>query len=377
MRIAHITDCYLPRLGGIEMQVHDLARRQIAAGHDVQVITATPRARHDRTAEEVVDGVPVRRVTVDLPFELPVHPRPGRAVGRLAQGAGWDAVQVHVGVVSPFAAGALPALVAARVPTVVTVHSLWGYAAPGFRLADLLTGWSRWPVALSAVSQVAAAPVRRIAGPGVAVDVLPNGIDPAPWQVTPVDRDPDDVLVAAVMRLAPRKRPMPLLRVLREARDLLPDDVRLRVTIVGEGPQRRAMERYLDRHAMTGWVELPGRWDRDRIRELYRRADLYVSPAILESFGIAALEARCAGLPVLARADSGVREFVADGVEGSLASSDGELTAALVRLATSPGLRRRIADHNRSVPPAVTWDDVLARTEQAYARAATLTRAAR
>lgn len=372
MRIAHVTDCYLPRLGGIEMQVHDLARHQIAAGDDVLVVTATPRARHDRTTDEVVDGVPVRRVTADLPFELPVHPRPGHHVGRIVREGGFDAVQVHVGVVSPFAAGALPALVASGVPTVVTVHSLWGPARPAFAASDRLVHWSRWPVALSAVSSVAAEPLRRVAGPGVPVDVLPNGIDPVPWQVVPVERDPDDVLVAAVMRLAPRKRPLPLLRLLRDAREALPAGVRLRAVVVGEGPQRAAMERFLRRHAMTGWVELVGRWDRDRIRELYRRADLFVAPAVLESFGIAALEARCAGLPVLARSQSGVREFVADGVEGALAPSDGDLSAALVRLATSPALRRGIGDHNRAVPVSVTWPDVLARTAASYHRAATL-----
>ncbi len=42
MRIAHVSDCYLPRLGGIEMQVHDLATRQRAAGHETTVITQTP-----------------------------------------------------------------------------------------------------------------------------------------------------------------------------------------------------------------------------------------------------------------------------------------------------------------------------------------------
>jgi glycosyltransferase involved in cell wall biosynthesis len=194
-------------------------------------------------------------------------------------------------------------------------------------------------------------------------------MDAAPWRVEPVERAPDDVLVAAVMRLAPRKRPVPLLRMLRDARAALPGTIRLRATVVGEGPQRGAMERYLERHAMTGWVDLPGRWDRDGIRELYRRADLYVAPAVLESFGIAALEARSAGLPVLARSQSGVREFVRDGVEGVLAASDGDLAAALARLAASPAERQRIAAHNRRVAPAVTWERVLARAEEEYQRA--------
>jgi glycosyltransferase involved in cell wall biosynthesis len=132
------------------------------------------------------------------------------------------------------------------------------------------------------------------------------------------------------------------------------------------------MERYLDRHGLRGWVDLPGRCSRDEIRELYRRADVFVAPANLESFGIAALEARCAGLPVVAMAHTGIREFVAHGVEGLLASSDADLAAALAQLARSPDLRSRIAEHNRAVVPPMTWDDVLARSDDVYKRAATL-----
>ncbi len=40
MRIAHVSDCFMPRMGGIERQVHDLALRQQAAGHDVEIITS-------------------------------------------------------------------------------------------------------------------------------------------------------------------------------------------------------------------------------------------------------------------------------------------------------------------------------------------------
>jgi glycosyltransferase involved in cell wall biosynthesis len=103
---------------------------------------------------------------------------------------------------------------------------------------------------------------------------------------------------------------------------------------------------------------------------------VYVAPTVLEAFGIAALEARTAGLPVVARAGTGVTEFVADGVEGLLASSDQGLVEAVERLVTDPGLRGRIAAHNRSVPPAVTWEAVVTRSVTAYERAAGLVGAA-
>jgi len=375
VRIAHVSDCYLPRLGGIETQVHGLARWQREAGLDVEVVTATPRARHDRSAREVVDGVPVHRATVDLPYELPVHPRPGREVLRVVRAGGFDVVHVHLGVVAPFAQGALPALVRAGVPAVVTVHSLWGPATSLFRVADLVTGWTRWPVAFTAVSDVAADPVRAVLRGRAQVGVLPNGIDAGSWRPgSPPPPDDGELVLVAAMRLAPRKRPMPLLEVLRQVRRQVPDRTRLRAVVAGEGPQRPAMERHLRRHGMD-WVELPGRLAPDALRDLYGRAHVYIAPAVLESFGIATLEARTAGLPVVARAGTGVVEFVRNGVEGLLAHSDAGLTDAVARLLTDPALRRRISAHNRSVPPAVTWDEVVARSVAAYERALGLVRA--
>lgn len=377
MRIGHLTDCYLPRLGGIEVQVHDVATRQRAAGHDVEVLTATPGRHGERGGVvDVVDGVPVHRLATRMPFELPVNPRAPRQMRELLGSGRYDVAHVHAGVVSPFAVDAGRVALSVGLPTVVTWHCLLGSLEPVFRLLDRRTGWAGQPMALSAVSDVAAAPIRRIAGPGVEVAVLPNGIDVGAWRVDPLPRPAGEVHVVATMRLAPRKRPIPLLRMLRELRWLLPASRGLRATIVGDGPAYGSMRRYLDRHDMSSWVTLAGRLPRELIRQLYRSADLYVAPAELESFGIAALEARCAGLPVVAKAVSGIREFVHDGQEGLLAGTDSEMVDALVRLAGDDELRSRIAAHNLAVEPDMSWPSVLKRAEEQYARAIAL-RAAR
>ncbi len=372
MRVAHVSDCYLPRLGGIEVQVHDLARHQRAAGLGAEVVTATPRARHDRTEHEVVEGVPVHRLTADLPWELPVNPRAGRLVDEVLARGMYDVVHVHHGVVSPFAVPAVRVAVRRGQPTVVTEHCLWGPARWGFAGLDRLTGWSRWPVAWTAVSEAAARDVRAAARPGTVVDTIPNGLDPSLWAVDPLPRDPADVRLVAVMRLAPRKRPRALLQALRAARERLEPSVRLQASIVGDGPERGALQAYLRRHGMAGWVHLAGRRGRAEIRELYRRADVFVSSANLESFGIAALEARCAGVPVVAKAGTGIGEFVRDGRHGLIAADDAGLADAVWRLAADEPERTRMARLSRAEPPAVGWPDVLTRCDTAYGRAASL-----
>jgi glycosyltransferase involved in cell wall biosynthesis len=382
MRIAHVTDYYLPRLGGVEMHIRDLAVRQLAAGHDVEVITSSARppeergkpegpsgAREDRPSggEEAEEGLEqylrVLRLTEATGFPSVLNPVAFRDVRRAIRRGGYDVVHVHVGPATPLAWTAI--CLAREVPTVVTMHSLVSYMQIPFKLMDAAWRWSAQPAVWTAVSEVAAEPVRRLVG-NAPVHLLPNGIDAAAWRVEPEPRKDDDVLVVAVGRLAARKRPMQLLRMLRRAHERLGPDTRLRVVIAGEGAQRSKMERYLHRHGMTGWVELPGRLSRSEIRSLFARADFFVAPATLESFGIAALEARSAGLPVVARSQGGIGEFVTHGQEGLLVESDAAMVDAIVALARDSVEREAIAVRNRTMLPIVAWPDVLRQNEAMY-----------
>jgi glycosyltransferase involved in cell wall biosynthesis len=368
VRIAHVTDFYLPRLGGIEMQVSDLAARQSAVGHDVTIVTGSPS---EGTAD-AEDGPAVIRVTEGLRRPRPVHPKAPFAGVRILLDGDFDVVHAHVGVGTPLAFWAALRCVRAGIPTVVTVHSLWAWAHPIFRTLNAVAGFSRQPIRWTAVSEAAAEPVRRVIRSGGTVSILPNGIDPSRWDVEPAPRSSDEVLVVAVMRLAVRKRPIHLLRMLRRARARVPEGVHLRAVIVGDGPDRPAMERFLRRHRVADWVELPGRQTREQIRDLYRRADVFVAPADLESFGIAALEARCAGVPVIAKSGSGIAEFVRHGKDGLLVADDDAMVDAIVRLSTSPLLRAALAGHAGARTSPVTWSNTLALTETAYREAATL-----
>ena len=219
------------------------------------------------------------------------------------------------------------------------------------------------------MSEAAAQPLRRVMKGHQPVFILPNGIDPDDWEVERRAKTPGTFLVTSVMRLAPRKRPIQLLRILAKARKLTPSGTDLRAEIIGDGPERSAMERFIRRHAMSGWVRLAGRVDREEIRSVYERADLFIAPATYESFGIAALEARASRVPVLARSGTGVSEFVVDGQDGFLVESDDAMAEAIAGLAREPGVGGRFRDSSVPYPTASPGMPTLRQCELLYVEA--------
>ena len=374
MRIVHVSDAYLPKQGGIEVQVHDLASRQREAGHEVTVVTCAPADSADGTTAGCCgQTVPVIRLRTPWGRVRRSNQRL-REIFRTTEA---DVVHAHLSVLSPLSILAVRGAARDGVPVVATLHSLWWFATPLYAIADLIVRWSRWAVQWTAVSELAAAPMRAVLRHHAEVAILPNGIDPGAWTVDPLPRDPADVVVVTVMRLASRKRPRALLKAFRQALDHAPAGVRLHLVMVGDGPLRPKLERDIARLGLAEHVELRGAQRRDQIRQLYRRADVYIAPAVLESFGIAALEARSAGLPVIARMQTGIADFIRHGEHGLLATDDTELAVALVQLARDPQQRATMSATSRATAPEWGWGEVLLRCDLAYKLAHELTRPGR
>lgn len=365
MKIAHVSDFYLPRLGGIETHVSDLFGLQRDLGHEVHVVTSTtgPAAPGVQRVAGVEGGANV------------IHPLATAAGVRALLDLDVDVVHAHLGVASPLAFFGARAAARAGLPTVVTVHSMWAGVGPIMATMDALGGWSGLPIAWTAVSEAATAPVRRHLIPGTPIRLLSNGIHQNEWRLPAPEERPHELRLVAVMRLASRKRPLALLRIFRAAQSTLErsgDPTRLRLLVAGEGPMRPAMDRFVRRHRLASQVSLLGRLERREVRALLGGSHVFVAPADLESFGIAALEARCAGLPVVAKSQGGVREFVRHEREGLLCASDDEMVDAVVRLARDRALRRTIAEHNRTTDCPAAWGPLLAATAEVYETAARL-----
>ncbi|HEV2058972.1 MAG TPA: glycosyltransferase, partial [Solirubrobacteraceae bacterium] len=100
----------------------------------------------------------------------------------------------------------------------------------------------------------------------------------------------------------------------------------------------------------------------------YRAADVFAFPSTKEGFGLVALEALAAGLPVVASEIDVFRTFLAHGESALLSpAGDGDaLGRTLARVAREPALRVRLVAGGRQVVDAHGWDAAAAAHEDAY-----------
>jgi len=367
VKVAIASDWFPPRRGGIEAQLFGLAQGLGSRGHHVDVLTSTPGA---------VDG-PAFRVrslgVTTLPgLQLTLSPWLFAALRRQL-GAGYDVVHAHVSVVSPVGYAAAIVARSLGMPTVLTFHSVLRQKAFLLAAIDVMGTLRESDVTWGAVSELVAAQVGR-ALRDTAVAVLPNGIDIAFWrQAAPAQpghsRSRIPTLVSA-MRLHRKKRPRQLLQAFAQAARSR-GGMTARLLIVGDGPERGALERDIrDRglHEGSATAELIPWQDAHALRLLYAEAHCFVLPSARESFGIAALEARAAGLPVIAMKGSGSSEFLCDGENALLCDDDNDLAEAMGRVVRDFQLRARLAASPASLE-RYDWRHVLDRHEHVYERA--------
>jgi len=182
--------------------------------------------------------------------------------------------------------------------------------------------------------------------PAHRITVVPEPIDLVRWRqafesAPELPRRGNSILCVA--HLYPRKNVATLLAAMTR----LSNQAVLRV--VGTGPDLARLERRARELGLGRRVEFLGHVAFDRLAGEYRRADIFCLPSRQEGFGIVFLEAMAAGLPIVAARAAAVPELVSDGESGILVAPDspGDLAAALDRLLSDPGERRRMGETGR------------------------------
>lgn len=353
MRIAIVTESFLPQVNGVSNSVRHVVRRLGERGHEVLVVAPGP-------GPTSVEGVPVHRArSVDLPRyrTFPLGVPDGRAERAVLD---FEPDLVHLA--SPIVLGAAGLRAAERLdrPAVAVYQTdVVAFARQyGLRLDPLVARWvarlhrraTRTLVpSTSSLAQLEALRVRdlHLWRRGISLDLFDPGRRDERLRGTWTDGDPGRTVIGYVGRLAPEKQ----VRRLRELVEL----PRTRLVVVGDGPDRPWLERNLPGAVFTGMLQGPD------LARAFASLDVFVHTGEAETFCQTVQEAQASGAAVVAPASGGPLDLVDHGRTGLLyAPADPtSLLCSVSALVGDPVGRARLARAAQEAVAGRSWSRVV------------------
>jgi len=399
-RVLHLVTDDLPATSaGYTIRTHEIAVAQRAAGLDPHVATRcgypVTQGKLDGRRLVVLDGVPYHRL---LPWLMPGRADAAADLGlELAAGLTSRIRPAVLHAASNFANARLALALRERygLPVVYEVRGFWedtwlSRHPDADRLAsselyqrnrDLET---RSMLAADLVVTLGEAMREEIAARGVAVEkilIVPNAVSeeflkPLPDAAALRDElgiDPDEYVVGVVSSLVPHEGIGTLLEataILRARR------VPVRALIVGDGPERAALQRQAAGLGLTEAAIFTGRVPAARVRDFHALLDVFVVPRTPDRVcqlvtPLKPIEAMASGLCVVTSQVKALTEIVKHEVTGmqTVPQDPVSLADRLEHLLYSPDIRRKLGDNAREwAARDRTWTHNAARYRDAYAR---------
>jgi glycosyltransferase involved in cell wall biosynthesis len=372
MRVAMVTETYPPEINGVAMTMGRIVTGLQARGHTVQLIR--PRQHPgDRPAEqplfeEVLQrGVPIPRYDA-LKLGLPAK----QALLRL-----WAKLRpdiVHVVTEGPLGWSALAAASKLKLPVTTDFHTNFHSYSAHYGV-----GWLKTPItaylrkfhnkALSTLVPTESLH-RELAALGFRnLDVVARGVDTAlfnpqrrsaalrrEWGVK--DGEP---VALSVGRLAPEKNLPLVVRAYQLMRELQP---RLRLVLVGDGPERTRLARE------NPDVIFAGMRIGEDLAAHYASADVFLFPSVTETYGNVTVEAMASGLAVVAYDYAAAQQHIRHSQNGVLVpfdAADDYVQAAAALINDAPRIKT-LGANARITTEKLDWSYIVAEFEQALLR---------
>jgi glycosyltransferase involved in cell wall biosynthesis len=151
----------------------------------------------------------------------------------------------------------------------------------------------------------------------------------------------ETVLIGSVGRLVEQKDYPTQIRAFAIAAKI---DPRLRMVLAGDGPLRKDIEAQAAELGITERLVLLGHWT--RVPALLRALDVFVLASKFEPYGVALLEAKCAGSSIVATAVNEIPKILTHGVTGLVVppESPEPMAKAFLKMSQDPVLRRSLAE---------------------------------
>jgi glycosyltransferase involved in cell wall biosynthesis len=191
--------------------------------------------------------------------------------------------------------------------------------------------------------------------PSVSIDVIPNGVELDRFFPAETAEKSKVLRLLTVGRLSVTKR----IEMLLDTVEILHRTAcKLHLTVVGGGQMERQLRKFVTERELTDVIEITGRMDSEKMPEVYRQNDIFISASMQEGMSNAMLEAMSSGLPIVTTRCEGLAELI-DG-NGIIVEHDNieDIAKAVKRLADDPELYKRMSTAARKQAEKFDWANV-------------------
>lgn len=328
LRVAMVSNNYFPFVSGVSVSVDRLRNGLCDLGHTIQLFV--PRYR-----ETWQDDSSIRRIPTLMAFgqkgEFRLTNPFSARFRRCLRAFRPDLIHVH----HPFWLGSMGLFMGRRlkVPVIYTYHTRLEHYAhfvplPGALFRNLISHYliKRFSNRCQGVivPTHSAEEYLRMIGVKTPTLVQPTGIDVARFAQVEgsalealreqLGVDPASKILISVSRISKEKNIGFMLEALAELKAQGHTDVHL--LLIGDGPDRAAIQKQIDTLKLTSQVTLAGAVPPERMALYYHLGDIFVFASTSETQGMVILEGMSAGLPVVAVRSSGIDDVVRQGVNG-------------------------------------------------------------
>ncbi len=327
MRIAVITEPYLPNISGVVVFARQLAVGLKEAGHDVIILSASPTRK---PYVETIEGITVYRIrSIPNPwrrkFRLVV--RQERTVNRILQSFNPDVIHVQ----DPGGSGAASLKYAKKngIPSIGTYHFTLQFVTHYFPFSRMLSNNWKPLIRMYCNNFYNECTVITCPTETVRQDLLEQGLIP---QVKVISNGIETSSPLSIQqRTAWGDGPVKLLFVGRIDEDknipmllrafpLILAKRNVKLTIVGQGNKLAAYEKWVSKHGLDEYIHFTGALTPrgDEIVSEYAQAHVFVMPSLIETQSIVTMEAMVAAMPIVAARAGALPELIKNGVNGML-----------------------------------------------------------
>jgi glycosyltransferase involved in cell wall biosynthesis len=197
----------------------------------------------------------------------------------------------------------------------------------------------------------------------VNIDVIPNGVDLNRFTPGAGRKINDEMKLLTVGRLSVTKR----FDMLIEAVRILHDKGKsVRLTLAGGGGLFEELKKFVEKKNLNGIINLTGRIETEKMPDIYRQHDIFVTATMQEGMSNAMLEAMASGLPIITTRCEGVEELISDNGVVVDDSSAEALAGAISKLYENKQGYKAMSIATRRQAEGFGWDKVAEQYRQLY-----------